>query len=408
MKKFCSSLRWFIPSVCLIVVSLLFLGWGTVGHSIVNDFCVIHLPAALKGFVDNRSIIKANASAADNRKGNDSNLPYIFKETPRHFIDVDEVSIFPGFATQTIPKDISVIIAQVNGDSSKLFATSNSTGVLPWAIIWTLDSLSAQMKRRDWSKVWFTAADLGHYVGDLHQPLHATQYYGVSETTAKPGFSGSGGIHSRYESGMLSSSYPYASSIIISPASVQYIDKPIDYIFDRVYETNGLVDSIYNSDKVARLASGGSFNATYYAKLWEMTGQMTQIQFQRATQVWANLIYTIWVNAGSPSTFVEEPNNQISEFRLEQNYPNPFNPNTIIEYDIPYVGTQYIVSLRVYDILGKEIAVLVNEQQQAGRHQITFNASNLASGIYIYRIDAVSDADNSRKFVEARKMILLR
>jgi hypothetical protein len=85
-------------------------------------------------------------------------------------------------------------------------------------------------------------------------------------------------------------------------------------------------------------------------------------------------------------------------FSLEQNYPNPFNPTTIIEYSIPQTG---IVSLMVYDILGREIKTLVNQYQNKGKHEINFNASNLASGVYFYQL-------RSGSFVSTKKMLLLK
>ena len=73
-----------------------------------------------------------------------------------------------------------------------------------------------------------------------------------------------------------------------------------------------------------------------------------------------------------------------NEFRLSQNYPNPFNPSTIIEYSIP---SSTHISLKVYDILGNEVAELVNEQKPAGRYRVNFNGENLSSGIYIVRLN---------------------
>lgn len=70
---------------------------------------------------------------------------------------------------------------------------------------------------------------------------------------------------------------------------------------------------------------------------------------------------------------------------LEQNYPNPFNPSTVIEYQLP---VESLVELRVYDILGRQVAALVNETMKAGYHKVTFDAGNLASGIYLYRLRA--------------------
>jgi hypothetical protein len=85
-------------------------------------------------------------------------------------------------------------------------------------------------------------------------------------------------------------------------------------------------------------------------------------------------------------------------YSLDQNFPNPFNPSTRISWQSPVDGHQ---SLRVYDVLGNEVAVLVDEFRTAGRYDATFDASNLASGIYFYRIQAGS-------FVQTRKMILLK
>jgi hypothetical protein len=87
-----------------------------------------------------------------------------------------------------------------------------------------------------------------------------------------------------------------------------------------------------------------------------------------------------------------------SEFRLLQNYPNPFNPTTRFEYMIP---TQVFVSFKVYNILGEEVARLVNEVKQPGTYAVTFDGTALASGVYFYRIQAGS-------FIAARKLLLLR
>ncbi len=87
-----------------------------------------------------------------------------------------------------------------------------------------------------------------------------------------------------------------------------------------------------------------------------------------------------------------------SEFTLDQNYPNPFNPATKISYGLP---KESFVSIKIFDILGKEVMKLVNENKQAGYHQVDFNASNFASGMYFYKIEAGS-------FVQTRRMMLLK
>lgn len=85
-------------------------------------------------------------------------------------------------------------------------------------------------------------------------------------------------------------------------------------------------------------------------------------------------------------------------FALSQNYPNPFNPTTIIQYSIP---TNNFVTLKVYDVLGREVKTLVSKEQSAGVYNVEFNASSLTSGVYFYRIEAGS-------FVSVRKLMLLK
>jgi hypothetical protein len=96
-----------------------------------------------------------------------------------------------------------------------------------------------------------------------------------------------------------------------------------------------------------------------------------------------------------PSVDVEDEI-KFNSFKLEQNYPNPFNPSTQIQYGVAQAG---FVSLKVYNILGKEVAELVNEYKAAGSYEINFNSTGLSSGIYIYRLV-------SGMFSETRKMIL--
>lgn len=87
-----------------------------------------------------------------------------------------------------------------------------------------------------------------------------------------------------------------------------------------------------------------------------------------------------------------------TEFKLEQNYPNPFNPTTTIQYQLPQDSK---VILKVYDILGSEVAALVNEEQEAGYKEVKFDAINIASGIYVYRLQAGD-------YISSKKMMLLR
>ncbi len=99
------------------------------------------------------------------------------------------------------------------------------------------------------------------------------------------------------------------------------------------------------------------------------------------------------------ATSVNEGNLQVPlVYELKQNYPNPFNPSTTIEYQIPKLSH---VSLVVYDVFGNQVSVIVNEVKQAGKYSVNFNAANLASGVYFYKIEAGN-------FVQAKKLIILK
>jgi hypothetical protein len=97
-------------------------------------------------------------------------------------------------------------------------------------------------------------------------------------------------------------------------------------------------------------------------------------------------------------TSIAEKGEVPEEYALEQNYPNPFNPSTTIRYDLPYASN---VNLKVYDLLGQETMTLVDEERPAGVYEVRFNAQNLSSGMYIYRLRAGD-------FVATKRMLVLK
>jgi photosystem II stability/assembly factor-like uncharacterized protein len=109
-------------------------------------------------------------------------------------------------------------------------------------------------------------------------------------------------------------------------------------------------------------------------------------------------------NAGGVTSVKSDKTEMANRFNLNQNYPNPFNPSTSIQYAISSpangTGTQ-LVTLKVYDLLGREVATLVNEEKPAGSYEVEFIASNLASGIYFYKLQ-------SGDYSEIKKMILMK
>ncbi len=93
------------------------------------------------------------------------------------------------------------------------------------------------------------------------------------------------------------------------------------------------------------------------------------------------------------------------EFRLFQNYPNPFNPISTIKYDIP---KQSQVTIKIFDIIGREVATIVNETKEPGYYTVSFDGTNYSSGVYFYRIDVLQAGSSTLSFSSVKKMVLLK
>jgi hypothetical protein len=256
--------------------------WGGTGHHIINIKAPMHLTSAMGQLKADSNYYAAHASDADFRKiSGDTNM---FAEAPRHFIDIDW---YPNF--HSIPHSFDSMVAIYGWSRVK------SEGVNPWETVIELDSLTAELRRGDMAHAESTMADLGHYVGDAHQPLHCANNYDGQYT-------GNNGVHSRYETSMINT---YQSLIVIQQDSAHYVANPLDFVFAYIYHSNTFVDSIMAADTYAKSVSGwsgsGTAPASYYTALWQKTGAFTIDQFQRATVDLASLWYTAWVNAQNPT-----------------------------------------------------------------------------------------------------------
>jgi hypothetical protein len=157
-----------------------------------------------------------------------------------------------------------------------------------------------------------------------------------------------------------------------------------------------------------QLGGSGKFNGSLYCPLGNITlgtsclikGALWtngEIQIGGSTKIYY-INNTLVKESGEPENGEDIPQIIPDEISLEQNYPNPFNPSTTISYQLPEKNH---VSLNVYDILGNLVTTLVNQDMDAGYYTVNWNASQLASGIYIYRIISGS-------YVSTKKMILMK
>lgn len=181
--------------------------------------------------------------------------------------------------------------------------------------------------------------------------------------------------------------------------------KDIAYWTSRLYFYNESVGWLNSSDFLYHTKDGGSTWVKEYGIKSILNWNGPALSIISETEAWAvgSNGHIFKLTPGSFSN-VEVNNLKIPRnINLFQNYPNPFNPSTIISYLIPSVGTSHDLSvqLKVFDVLGKEVATLVNEEKPAGTYEVKFNANRLTSGVYFYTLTAGN-------FIQTKKMILLR
>ena len=232
-------------------------------------------------FEDWAGLLAAHASDADNRKSTDPT------EGPKHYIDIDN---YPEFnATGTIPQNFDLLVS-LHGYSFVI-----DQGILPWAILNTVDSLQSAFEINDMNKAMLLSADLGHYIADAHMPLHITKNYNGQYTDQY-------GVHFRYESDLIGR---FQDQIIYGGDSLKYIDNLSDYVFNMIYENYEYVDSVLGADAAATSFAGNYTSTTYYNKFWELSKNFTIELYKKASYKITCVIYTAWINAGAGTIPVE-------------------------------------------------------------------------------------------------------
>lgn len=350
-------------SFLIVLASTLFLGWGNDGHKIISGNTTLSFTASMSYLLSWKDTLIFYCSEADYRKSDDPD------ESPRHYINVDD---YPEFiSTGKIPQTLDSVIA-IHGS---YFVYEQ--GVLPYTIISVYDSIKINLINHNWHRAMLLAADLGHYVGDLFMPLHITRNYNGQ-------FTNQNGVHSRFETSMIKR---YKSEIVYGGDSIAHIENVRDYVFSTLYSNYSYVDSVLYADSLAKVLAGGTTSGNvYYQKLWDLSKYFTIRIFKDASKTLAELLYSAWIDAGCPTpTSIELVEESINSFLLYPNFPNPFNSTTTLKFRI---NSPSNVKLKIYDILGNEIISPIDGFLDKGDYQYRFDAYNLFSGTYFYRLES--------------------
>lgn len=337
-------------------ISFLLVSWGWRGHEIISNNISLSFFDEMVQFSSWPSYMADHASDADDRKATDPT------EAPKHYIDIDNYAEF--LTNHKIPQTLDSVIA-IHGSSFVY-----NEGILPWATLATYDSLKNAFIRSDINKAMFHAADLGHYVADGHMPLHITKNYDGQ-------YSGNDGIHSRYESTMISG---YYSQIIYTGDTVKIIPDVNQYVFNYLYNNNKYVDSVMLADNYAYGQSSNYYSTTYKAALWNKTKNLTIALFKNGSHALAELIYNAWVEAGSPEIGTLGIAGQTQSLNSLQNAPNPFSGSTKISFSLKEHSEN--LNLSVYDSYGRQVSVLYEGTGDAGTHEVMWTPGHISYGIY--------------------------
>ena len=280
-----------------LIVLVLFTGlnacaWGFYGHRKINEIAVYTLPKPLFAFYkQNAAYISKHATDADSRR-------YVSPdEACRHYLDGDHYECRVPF--DTLPRRYREAIARYTEDSIL------AHGIVPWHIQTMLYRLTEAFKLKDRDRILKLSADLGHYVGDLHVPLHATSNYNGQKTGQK-------GIHALWESRLPEL---YFENYDMFTGLAVYSNDPLASTWQAFEQSFSLVDSVLLTERL--VSAGFSDNERYsweqrgnttvrvYSKAFckayhEALGDMVEARMRASVVLLGSFWYTCWVNAGQP------------------------------------------------------------------------------------------------------------
>lgn len=257
-------------------------GWGFLAHKMINRQAVEALPAEMRPFFENhKEYLAEHAIDPDLWRKDDPN------EGVRHYIDIDMYGPYPFLE---LPRFYDVAIQKFSSD------TVNSRGIAPWWIENQFNRLVRLMQQNATDSLLIVAAAVGHYVSDLHVPLHTIENYDGQLT-------GNKGIHFRFEAWMIEE---FADKIKWNVKQVVYIDDPRAYMFDVVFNSYLFADGILQADNQSkkpgkRYENKEDYDNEYISALHQRVGPLAEQQMSGAATAVASLWYSAWIKAGKPT-----------------------------------------------------------------------------------------------------------
>ncbi len=347
--------------------------YGFAVHRMVNRAATGHLPPSFQGFAQWVDDLESLATAADERKC------CVPGESIKHYIDIDD---YPEFFTGTLPQAYDDMVAQYG--QSRV----DGNGTVPWAIDAAVQDLITHFQNEDWTNAVASAADIGHYIADTHNPMHLTLNFNGQLT-------GQNGIHSRHESEMTSR---HLNDLEPAVGSVYQIQDPLGQVFTWIDGLYPGVQQILDADLIAEAAAGNTNSNAYYDRLWLEIGDETTVWIQQACIDLASVWYYAWIEAGAPALPGDvtgtDPTPVVAHTRVLANYPNPFNPSTRLRFELGQPG---MVRLMVADTAGRTVRRMDLGDRAPGLHEIVWDGTgddgqSLASGVYrVLVVDSVGE-----------------
>ena len=204
-------------------------------------------------------------------------------EGPRHYFEPDRL------APDTDIRNLSPVEATA---LSSMGLRAEEIGIAPWTIADLVAKMTEAMRTNDWLWAARCGATLGHYVADIHMPLHCTRNFNGQETWQH-------GVHTRFESDMTKAFFRPDQ---IHPEPTAYIEDPFRAVMEWTGHSASLVPDILKADIIAKRSAGGRIDTEgYYLKLWDLTKDTVNTQISASITHLSSLWYTAWVNAGKPA-----------------------------------------------------------------------------------------------------------